>query len=409
MRIAVLLITFLVISTVLAAQGTEWMKPERDYREALELARNQNKPACFVIYADWSRQSELLLNNLLVSDQVADFYNRHFINVKINVGELSGRNFLSHYNVRSIPAIVFVSSNGQLLRVTNNKGLNNSKALLKAARLALNFPGEKEWSYYRHKYEAGQRDWNFLEHYIEERQIETGLPTPYKLILEYINALPSTAINTREDVRYLIYHHAHLNNELYSLLKTNPHAFVELNNVETSIPVFTSILHRNRHQFKHCTDGCKKQLRNDFGALVYPALEYYELTHLLHSAKAAAFIDEYFSFITKYDLPPSYNHRILMVVLQTDKVKKQQIVQLIDELNTYAEQHEPSIILQAIRVRLLVKAGYKRKAVVSAQNSVLGIDNLPRSKAEEHSYSYLQQVANGYVNESFSRLMQYLK
>ncbi|MCG8583051.1 MAG: hypothetical protein MI866_24245 [Bacteroidales bacterium] len=409
MRFAILLITLVVLSCHLHAQGTDWIRGKHDYREVLQLAVEKDKPACFVVYADWSRQSEILLNNVMTLNHVADFYNRHFINVKINAGAKHGRAFISRYKVGSIPAIVYITPDGQLLRIANNKGLVTDKAILKAARLALNDPDEKEWSYYRIKYETGQRDWSFLEQYIEERRMETGLPTPYNLVLEYINALPATALHNREDVRYLIYHHAHLNNELYGLMKTNPQTFAELHDTEQSILVFNAILHRNMHLVDNCTDGCKKQLLQDFGSMAYPALEYYELNHLLNSDNATAFINEYFNFIAKYNLPVTYNRQILMVVLKSEKVKKQHILLLLDELNKYTGQQEPSMIIKAIRVRLLIKAGYKENALVTARNSILGMNDFPRSKAEEHSFIYLQQVADGYINESFSRLMHYLK
>ena len=66
------------------------------------------------------------------------------------------------------------------------------------------------------------------------------------------------------------------------------------------------------------------------------------------SKNATAFIDDYFNFIRRYNLPPSYNNQVLLLMLQAEKIKKEYALMLINELAEYIKQSEPAITSQVV-------------------------------------------------------------
>ena len=394
----------------ISAHGTQWFQCDNDdYWQVLNEAQRQQKVACFYLYVDWSQQCEILNEQVWQNSQVGDFYNRNFINHRVNVGEGEGRQLIKDYRVRGVPALVFIKPDGQLVRITNNKGLVSSEAVLKAGRLALNYPGEKEWGYYLERYESGDRSWQFLEKYINERVIETSLPPPYDLVHEYVSALPERQLMHNERVRYMLYHYAYPDNELYHILVRNQEDLLELRDTQKSIHIFSTILKYNQVKSPYSIDDYKRKLKRDFGKRCYPALEYMELMHQIQSNNATAFVDDYFMFMQKYKLSPVLNHDVLVAVLQGQAVKPEHIHLLMNELNSIMVGQGQQLLMNAVLVRLMILAGDPQEAVMYAQNILLDRELYPYDRRDEQSLNYLQRVADGHTNKSFAGLLRYLQ
>ena len=56
-------------------------------KEALEKAKKENKLVFIDAYTAWCQPCVMMGKNVFTLDKVADFYNEHFINLKIDFGK----------------------------------------------------------------------------------------------------------------------------------------------------------------------------------------------------------------------------------------------------------------------------------------------------------------------------------
>lgn len=403
--IVVNLLFLLFISVDVKSQQINWIKADdSNIDKVLYIASSQKKKTCCFLHLDWSKQSQFLDKRIMPESEVVDYLSQHFINVRINVGKGNGNKFLSRYRIGGLPALVFFDEHGNLIRVAN-KGLYSIKAVLKAARLTVGEPNEKEWAYYREQYQRGRRDWQFLAQYIEERNIETGLPAPYRLVEEFVVALPHQERLRNKRVRFMIYFNARPTNSIYHILKTDRVNFIELQDVAMSLDIFGQMLDHIHMKEPWRLDRVKKEMRNDFGEICHPALEYYELVNLLNSSKYAAYIDDYFAFIRRFNLEPDYYSEIVALVLKTDDIEEKHLQALIDYFHKRACDEPGNLFDHAILTALLIKANHIEEGVIYAQHIVSELHLYPVDKFDDRCLSYLKKVAKGHRNANIFPLL----
>ena len=82
-------------------------------KEALEKAKKENKLVFIDAYTAWCQPCVMMGKNVFTLDKVADFYNRNFINLKIDFGK--EKELAEKYAVRGYPAFLFLNGNGKLV------------------------------------------------------------------------------------------------------------------------------------------------------------------------------------------------------------------------------------------------------------------------------------------------------
>lgn len=84
------------------------------FEEALKVAKKENKLLFIDAYTDNCQPCMMMEKNIFTLDKVADFYNKNFINLSLNLGtehvELSKR-----YNTFAYPTYLFIDGNGKLI------------------------------------------------------------------------------------------------------------------------------------------------------------------------------------------------------------------------------------------------------------------------------------------------------
>ena len=84
-------------------------------KEALEKAKKENKLVFIDAYTAWCQPCVMMGKNVFTLDKVADFYNEHFINLKIDFGK--EKELAEKYAVRGYPAFLFLNGNGKLVHL----------------------------------------------------------------------------------------------------------------------------------------------------------------------------------------------------------------------------------------------------------------------------------------------------
>ncbi len=87
------------------------------WQEILAQAGKENKLVFMDAYTTWCGPCKWMAANTFTNPEVADFFNKHFINAKIDMEKGEGVDLAIKYNVRAYPTLLFVSASGDLFHV----------------------------------------------------------------------------------------------------------------------------------------------------------------------------------------------------------------------------------------------------------------------------------------------------
>lgn len=112
-----------------------------DFKEALELAAESNKPLFVECHFDGCGPCRKMEEDVFTLDRVADFYNDNFISIKIDRAR-DPHGVIEKYGVRGFPAFIFISPSGELL--LKEDGGRGGDEFIELGRRALNAPAQGE-------------------------------------------------------------------------------------------------------------------------------------------------------------------------------------------------------------------------------------------------------------------------
>lgn len=106
------------------------------FQEALDLAKKSGKLVFIDAYAEWCGPCKYMDKNIFSKPDVGDFYNKTFVNLKVDMEKGEGPTLSKKYNVRAYPSFLFVNSNGEL--VFKSVGGRNAKQFIELGQEAAN-------------------------------------------------------------------------------------------------------------------------------------------------------------------------------------------------------------------------------------------------------------------------------
>lgn len=88
---------------------------EGSWNEALEKSREEEKPIFVDAYASWCGPCKWMTRNVFTDDEVGNYYNENFVNVKLDMEKGEGRNFAKKYGVSAYPTLLYLNSDGEVV------------------------------------------------------------------------------------------------------------------------------------------------------------------------------------------------------------------------------------------------------------------------------------------------------
>lgn len=132
-KVILLFFLFFTVSTYIVAQdGIKFF--EGSWEEALAKAEKENKLIFLDAYARWCGPCRSMDKNVFTNKEVGDYYNKNFINMKVDWETDLGSQLHKKYPIRAYPSMMFISGKGK--RVTYTEGYLDAKSLLKFAEHA---------------------------------------------------------------------------------------------------------------------------------------------------------------------------------------------------------------------------------------------------------------------------------
>ncbi|MGQ0827691.1 MAG: thioredoxin family protein [Bacteroidota bacterium] len=83
------------------------------WSELLTKAKKENKIIFLDCYTTWCGPCKWMAKNVFTQDEVADFYNANFINVKIDMEKGEGPEIAKKYGIQAYPTMIFVNADGE--------------------------------------------------------------------------------------------------------------------------------------------------------------------------------------------------------------------------------------------------------------------------------------------------------
>jgi thiol-disulfide isomerase/thioredoxin len=192
MKLRMIFLAVGLLTTAAApSQGISFF--EGNWEEALEKAKVEEKLIFVDAYAEWCGPCKHMARQVFPQEKVGAFYNRHFINMQIDMEKGMGLEFRKEYPVAAFPTLFFIDANGKVVKKA--QGAQKADGLISLGRSALSEVDNSEE--YAKKYEAGEREPEFVYKYV--RALNKAGKSSLKVANEYFDTEPdlSSPFNQR--------------------------------------------------------------------------------------------------------------------------------------------------------------------------------------------------------------------
>jgi thioredoxin-related protein len=192
------------------------------FKEIKEKALKENKLIFIDAFTTWCGPCKQMSKNIFTNDTVADYYNKNFVNAKIDMEKGEGIELAKQYDVRCYPNLLFVDGNGNLVhRIAGSMSVKEFIALGEETKNP-----ESCFSYYEKNYEKNKSNPSFLRKYIQARE-NTCLDVD-NLVHDYFSLQKQSDLLNKENWEMIQLHTNSMTTNEYDYLIANKQKFDEL-------------------------------------------------------------------------------------------------------------------------------------------------------------------------------------
>ena len=194
-RFAVISLSFTLLTTAVFGQGIDFF--HGTWEEALELANEEDKIIFVDAYAVWCGPCKRMAKQVFTNSDVGKFYNKNFINVKMDMERGEGPTFGQKYPVSAFPTLFYIDKSGEI--VLQAVGAQQVDGFIELGQQALS--RSNNMAEYAEKYDKGDRDPILVYKYVQalnragesslkvandhlNKQVDFTTPENLKFILE---------------------------------------------------------------------------------------------------------------------------------------------------------------------------------------------------------------------------------
>lgn len=222
-----LLITSLLLVCIfqyaLADEGIHFFKGT--FAEAQELAAKEHKIIFMDAYTSWCGPCKRMAREVFTNEEVGKFYNKHFINVKVDMEKGEGPKLAQKYRVSSYPTLLYIDDKGEVVHVA--KGSRPSDQFIGLGKVALS-KNDKSGEYAK-KYEEGDRSPNLLRAYAYAL-LNSAQPN-LKIANEYIKSQKD--LSKKENLEFLFDFANEADSKIFELALKNKEQIIKLKSEES--------------------------------------------------------------------------------------------------------------------------------------------------------------------------------
>lgn len=108
---------------------------EANWAKALQEAKKQNKLIFLDAYTTWCGPCRMLKSNTFPDKAAGEFFNKHFINIALDMEKGDGIAVAEKYGVNAYPTLIITDASGNM--VTYTKGYIDAKQLIEFGKFGI--------------------------------------------------------------------------------------------------------------------------------------------------------------------------------------------------------------------------------------------------------------------------------
>ncbi|MGB1248690.1 MAG: thioredoxin family protein [Chitinophagales bacterium] len=183
------------------------------FEEAKALAEEEGKLIFMDAYATWCGPCKRMAANVFPLKSVGDFYNRNFINLKMDMEKGEGKDLAKTYGVSAYPTLIFIDSEGEVVYLT--KGARDEAGLLAVGKQAL-LPNQALIDELQAQWDNGDTEPAFLKSWIKVQAVlNENYDEPMKL---YVDQLSTEDKINDDNVAFLFDYANHVNSPALAVI-----------------------------------------------------------------------------------------------------------------------------------------------------------------------------------------------
>lgn len=217
MRITVILF-LLSLQLGLRAGGIEFF--QGSWEEAKAAAAATDKLIFVDAYASWCGPCKHMSATVFTDEAVGQFFNRHFINLKLDMEQEESADFRQYYSVSAFPTLFFLNDRGEAIQQI--RGALDAQRFLAAARTALAHSEPLEEL--QEAYESGERDPAAVYRYV--RALIRAGESHLRVANEYVRSQQD--LSTEQNLRFLLLAATEADSRLFDLMTRHAAAISQL-------------------------------------------------------------------------------------------------------------------------------------------------------------------------------------
>ena len=297
-----LLTFFLAVLFVLTleAQSTGIEFSHDDWKTTLAKAQKEDKLIFVDCYTTWCGPCKWMSANVFNQKGVGDYYNEHFINVKLDMEKGEGLEFAEKYGIRAYPTLMFINGEGKMM----HKAIGSRKAdQFATLGQAANDPNQQVGALMA-RYEKGDRDAAFLKSYAGVLQ-DAGMSEAEEAALTYLKGQDNWKSEDHMDFIFQMADY-NMDSKLYQYLTENRKAFYkQIGQDKVDSKLKGGIFYALRAMKSPSNEEVKAVYAKVFPDQAEQYSEQYELEKLMYSkdeAEMSQFIKKAPQYMAKYDV-----------------------------------------------------------------------------------------------------------
>jgi thioredoxin-related protein len=152
-----------LIANILCAQGIDFVSQDTKWADILAKAKTENKVIFMDAYTTWCGPCKKMAADIFPKKEVGDYFNKQFVNVKMDMEKGEGVDLAKKYKIRAYPTYLFIDGNGEL--VHKSMGMMPAPDFINVAQSAAD--PNKQFFTLKKKFDKGEREPAFIKNLLD--------------------------------------------------------------------------------------------------------------------------------------------------------------------------------------------------------------------------------------------------
>ena len=185
---------FLLLGGSIIAQDRSIRFETLSFQEALDKAKAGNRLLFVDCYTAWCGPCKMLAKDVFTKNEVADYFNEHFVSLKVDCEKGEGPELAKRFGVNSYPTLLFINGEGKVV----NKILGASRPDIFLEKVKKGLDPNNSLSAKEKRYESGERARAFVLDLIASYSKVRNTKKATQVSLELLSSLEEKEMLTRE-------------------------------------------------------------------------------------------------------------------------------------------------------------------------------------------------------------------